>query len=122
MDLLHQWKKQRERKALEGIKGIHSPTIPMQFIPHLEADLLWNCSRRFRKEMIIRDPNIIRNPPNLSEIYKFEFNWELTWDYVLVIYNNSSYLAKNIQIKNIGVSIPLSQTWNRCQKSTISLP
>lgn len=74
--------------------------------PKLEADLIWHGGSRAPRGYSDKNPTEMDENGQLVTIIgagrKPIIHWELGWRFDLVIHNNSSYPAINIQIKSAG--------------------
>jgi hypothetical protein len=94
VEILKSWKKQAEDFTSKKLEGIDIADKPF-----LEADLIWShCSRinngLSSKNLELSQPIIAGTP-----LY---IHWNLNWDYIFEIYNNSEVPAYNIELLEIS--------------------
>lgn len=106
IELLHEWKggvETESRLKLNGafnkVNSIHDEAAR----PILEADLTGGGRSRVPRGMSMQNPTEIIDGqlvmvPGLKPI----IHWLLTWRYKLIIYNNSSYPAFNVNVESVG--------------------
>jgi hypothetical protein len=98
VSLLNTWKQQAEDEALQKLGKSSLPESVS--IPFIEPDLVWQSGGRWHRGY--SEKNVEKAKKSALGIHDAIVDWELNWDYKLAIYNNSSKMAKNIRIEQIG--------------------
>lgn len=104
--LLLKWKNKAEEIQRLKLESNYVNNIPTNSIPYLEADLIFSTGLvaprgNSPKNKVEIDKNGIRYIANDPPI-KF---WEHSWNFLILIHNNSSFPAYNVRIKQKG------ETW-----------
>lgn len=101
IEVLRQWKKEAEfesSKRLKGEKEHHA-----QGYPYLEADLSYVSGARLFNRFSNKNPIKYENGIQVMDVSNRPIiHWNLIWRYNLIIYNNSSFPAYNIEIESFG--------------------
>jgi hypothetical protein len=99
--LLKDWKHDAELESFKNLNGKIMHSKPGR--PILEADLIFRSGAR----LFVRYSN--KNPIKTENGFQFMdvsnrpiIQWKLIWRYNLVVYNNSSFPAFNVELENIG--------------------
>jgi hypothetical protein len=91
-----------------GSTVIENTVIKNKQVPFLEADLIWHGGSRSPRGYSDKNPQEMDEDGRMVTIIgagvKPIIFWELGWRFDLVIHNNSSYPAFNIQIESIGAA------------------
>lgn len=101
VEILNEWKILAEKNSAQSLKGYMRNNITGT--PFLEVDLININSGRYNQGYSDNNPtDTIDGTSFYSSTNKPIIHWEIEWRFNLVIINNSSYPAYNIQIESIG--------------------
>jgi len=100
--LLKKWKLDAEQERLEALSGNALAARTMGEGPYLEAELQWTSNGKLNRGLLGRRnrekfPDGIIYPGDQPIIL-----WNLVWDFLIVVYNNSEYPAYNITVRQAG--------------------
>jgi hypothetical protein len=117
-EVLLEWKKVAEEKTSKMLSGANEQEIKISGKPIIEIDITGSSRARY--------PNGVsdKNPFEMIDGRRFYANpqiyhWVLSWNFKLIILNNSSYPAYNLQIENIG-QVQLDEFKNLPRKNNLS--
>jgi len=104
--LLKAWKNNLENEILDSIHG-EQKFLTLKSEPFLEADLIWAHSSRMNRGYSNKNPKeISENGQEYILISYANSNaiifWEIKWNFIFTIHNNSSVPVYNVSIENIG--------------------
>lgn len=114
--VLFEWKKAAEDKTTKLLSGEHGMKYSSK--PIIEVDITGASRSRYQNGASAKNP---------FEMYEGQrrymnpviFHWVLSWNFKLIILNNSSYPAYNLQIENIG-QVQLDEFKNLPRKNNLS--
>jgi len=112
VQLLNNWKAQAEKRALDKLTGEIYKINRTNPRPIIELDLLYSHSGRSPKG--ISEDNFTDGNRVLQAGQDYIQFWDLTWNYKLVLMNNSTLPAFNVSIEQIsGVNQPYVERINK---------
>lgn len=97
VETLNSWRDEAENSMSEELRGQIKETSKENKLAFLEVDLIWASNMRLNRGFSEKNREIYGDRP----IYvgsPMIINWELRWEFSLVIYNNSSFPAYNIKL------------------------
>lgn len=117
-EVLLEWKIVAEEKTSKMLSGAIEQEIKISGKPIIEIDITGSSRARYPNGVSDKNPFEMYDGQR-KYINPKIYHWALNWNYKLVIINNSSYPAYNLQIESIG-KVHLTELGTLPRKNNLS--